>query len=308
MNWPPMPDLVDVVLSLIGAFYIFAGVVASRAALTSHLFDRAIAAISAKTPSPRETAQTIWLLGAATIVLAGGVALLLLRDWAMPLMALSAAGQAAYIYVVAPRYFDVDDPPDPNGRRATTNAFVVYLAASAYVAWAFGTGHLHPVADLQTPLLIAGAATVLAHVGHVLWMLRKITAPMGNTDREPVPLIDPGADERPDLSAVRRIKVMADYGCHPLWSADDRYLNLAPAALRLSDDLAWALDDWAEAHATAIDPDDPTKDLWTAEQRQAHAREGGRLAARLAGERRDLTILWSDPENGLIEMKPDSPL
>ena len=98
-------DFTEISLRVIGAFYAFAGYVATRAGLTSHCIDRAIAAIAMKKPPRLETAQTVWLLCAAMIVLAGGVALLLLLDFAPWLFLASALGQAAYIYYVAPRYF-----------------------------------------------------------------------------------------------------------------------------------------------------------------------------------------------------------
>ena len=127
-------DATDILLRLVGAFYAFAGVVASRVAVTSHFLDRAIAAIGGK-PTPRaETLQFHWLLGSAILVLASGAALVLRIDIAAWLFLASALGQAAYILVLAPRYFDLHDPPDARGRRQTINAFVIYSAATAHNA------------------------------------------------------------------------------------------------------------------------------------------------------------------------------
>lgn len=137
-------EIADIALRLIGAFYAFAGYVATRAGLTSYFIDRAIAAIALKKPTAAETAQTVWLLGAAMLILAGGVLLMLLLDLAAWAFAASSLAQVAYLFYVAPRYFDVDDPPDPRGRRQSTNAFVVYAAATAFVLWAALTGRLVP--------------------------------------------------------------------------------------------------------------------------------------------------------------------
>ena len=125
-------DAVELGLRARGAFYVFAGYVATRAALTSHLIDRALAAISGAKPAPAETAQSLWLLAAANLILIGGAALVLLLDAAAWIFVASALGQAAYLFVVAPVYFDASDPPDPNGRRQSTNAFVVYAAATVF--------------------------------------------------------------------------------------------------------------------------------------------------------------------------------
>lgn len=51
----------DVSLRLVGAFYVLAGIAATRAGLTSYLLDHAIAAISMKKTDAREMHQTIWL-------------------------------------------------------------------------------------------------------------------------------------------------------------------------------------------------------------------------------------------------------
>ena len=96
-------DLTEISLRVIGAFYAFAGYFALRAALVSRLLDQAIAAIAAQKPKAVERAQNAWLVAAAILILAGGVMLLLLLDLAAWAFLASALGQAAYLFVVAPR-------------------------------------------------------------------------------------------------------------------------------------------------------------------------------------------------------------
>lgn len=160
-------DLLDIILRVIGAFYAFAGVVATRAALTSHLLDVAIAAIGAKVVPRVELLRTAWLLTAATLVLAGGVALMLLLDWAPALFVTSALGQLAYLAIAAPSYFDRGDPPDAKGRRQTTNAFILYTAATAFVCWAYAAGRLHPLLEINPVALAAGALAVAANLIYI---------------------------------------------------------------------------------------------------------------------------------------------
>lgn len=163
-------DATDIILRLVGAFYTFAGYVASRVALTSHLIDRALDAIALEKPKPVERAQTLWLLCSSVLVLAGGIALMLLIELAAWLFLASAAGQALYLAWLAPRYFDAADPPDAKGRRQTTNAFVIYTAATAFVVWASHTGRLAHWQELPWPLLALAGAAVAAHAGYVAWM------------------------------------------------------------------------------------------------------------------------------------------
>ncbi len=73
-------DGTDIALRLVGAFYVFAGYVATRATLMSLVLDRAIAAIGATKPKRAELARGYWLLGAAFVVMAGGATLIALLD------------------------------------------------------------------------------------------------------------------------------------------------------------------------------------------------------------------------------------
>jgi hypothetical protein len=292
----------EVVLCIVGAFYAFAGYVATRAALTSHFMDRAIAAIACKKPSAEDIAQTYWLLAAATVVLAGGIALVFLLESAVWLFLASAAGQAFYLLVLAPRYFDVVDPPDPRGRRQTTNAFIIYLAATAFVVWAWQRGKLLGWHELGW-LIAVPVAAVLAHLSYIAWTLKRSTsaktsASFGGPTSE-------GAESR-DPTQSKRIKVMADYDCHPLWSLDeDTYGDFPPEALGLSPELTGDLNAWAESYSASLNRDDPSESLWTQEQFAAHDALARPLAARLARERPDLMIYVMDRELGVLEVHGD---
>jgi multisubunit Na+/H+ antiporter MnhC subunit len=163
-------ELSEITLRVIGGFYAFAGYVATRAALTAHVIDQAISALAARTTSALERAQSVWLLSAAILILAGGVALMLLLDIAAWLFVLSALGQAAYLFFVAPRYFDVEDPPDAKGRQQSTNAFVLYAAATAYVLWAALTDRLVGLREIPWLLPVAAGAAVSAYALYAIWM------------------------------------------------------------------------------------------------------------------------------------------
>lgn len=295
--------MVEVLLCVVGAFYAFASYVATRAALTSHFMDRAIAAIGATKPSFDETARNWWLLSAAALVLAGGLALVFLLDLAVWLFGASSLGQALYLTVLGPRYFDLADPPDPRGRRQSTNAFVIYLAATAFVVWAGASGKLMSVSELGA-LAAVPAAAFVAHVVYVMWTLNR--APAARSSPLFADRFSDGDDAGRDPSESKRIKVMADYGCHPLWALDEElYGDIAPEKMGLSPELTRDLNAWAEAYAGALDPDDPSERLWSEEQFAAHEAEARPLAVRLARERPDLMVYVMDPNVGVVEVHAD---
>ena len=158
-------DGVDIALRAIGAFYVLAGYLAARAALTSNLIDQAIAAISMEKTERIETHRTVWLLSLSALFFAGGVCLMLLLEPAAWLFAISALIQMLFFLVLGPYYFDRTDPPPPAARRRSINASVVYGAATLFAIWAAYTGRLTKLSD--APPMLWGAA--LAAIG-LFWM------------------------------------------------------------------------------------------------------------------------------------------
>lgn len=301
----------EIALRIVGAFYVFAGYVATRAMLMSIFLDRAIASIGATKPQQVEMARSYWLLGAAALVLAGGVALMALLDIAAWLFLASAVGQAAYIFVLAPRFLDPDDPPDEVGRRQTTNAFIVYLAATALVVWALSAGKLESIGRANPATLVAAAAVLLLYAGYVVRSLGGFgsstpswgSLPQSDDESEWEP--SPGGDP----SGSRMIKVMADYGTHALWALDDDiYGDIDPNVLDLSPGLTRDLIAWADAFSASLDLDHPSESRWTDDQRAAHEAMARPLAIRLAHERPDRAIYVLDPVVGLVEVKADEDL
>lgn len=168
-----MPDFAEIALRLVGAFYVFAGVVATRAGLMSRLLDRSIAAIDLGSgkgsgANVAEERRTTWLIAASALVFVAGVALLVLAAEAVWLFLASAVSQAIYLFALAPFYFDKAEAPDATGRRQTTNAAVIYMFATAFVLWAAATGRLVPFAELQPAVQVAAAAAVVAYAVYLL--------------------------------------------------------------------------------------------------------------------------------------------
>lgn len=191
-------DPTAIFLIAIGAFYVFAGIVATRAALLSLFLDRALTAISGNQPTTRETALSAWLLGSANLVLTGGAALMLRLDLALWLFVAALVTQVAYLLVLAPLYFDVDDPPDPKGRRRTINAAVIYAATTALIAWAAHGSHLLDWRDVPSALIAAAVTAVAAHLGYTMWKAATPVAPAADLvpDLEPLDTDEPDADDK----------------------------------------------------------------------------------------------------------------
>ncbi len=219
-------DGIDIALRAIGAFYVLAGFFAARAALTSNLIDQAIAAISMKKTDPVETHRTIWLLSLAILFFAGGAFLMLLLEPAAWLFAICAVVQLAFYLFLGPYYFDVADPPPAAERQRSINASVVYGACTLFILWAAYTGRLTKLSE--TPPLLWGSAlaAIALHIGyilrHTLFPVKRKSgfATFGGGDDESSPS-DETDHTGADLSGSRRIKVMADYQCYPLWAMDE---------------------------------------------------------------------------------------
>lgn len=295
-------DVFQLVLCAIGGFYAFAGHVATRAALTSLFVDRAIAALDTKPVSRAELARSCWLLTAATLVLAGGLALLFLLDVAHWLFLVSSLGQAVYLFWLAPRYLDVEDPPDALGRRRSINAFIIYLVATAIVIWAYTVGKLESWEEADLPIVALATLIVAAHIGYVLWSTMKSPA------YQPLAWKSAEADvPMPDPALSTRIHVYAELFAHPLWALDDdKYGDFPPEDLGLSSRLASDLRAWGEAFNASYDASLPAGSKWSYAELAAHKHEARALAVRVAREKPDRQIYISGADRSdLIEIHPD---
>jgi hypothetical protein len=306
---PESIELTDVFLRVIGAFYAFAGFVATRAGMMSWFLDRALAAMTAKKPTRTEVAQAAWLLSAAAMILVGGVLLLAGLQLGAFVFIASAIGQALYVYVIAPRYFDVEDPPSPQGRRQTTNAFVLFCAATAFVAWAAWRGRLTPINEatwFEIGAVTAALGFYATYVARTLWWTPKQAESASadwsfGTDTE--------TPSRP-LNTSKRIKLMADYGCDPIWAMDDDiYGCFPPEDLNLSPELTADISAWAAAFEGRLDMNDPgANDRSEAEyaaEGSEHEAEGRRLAILIKRERPDLTVFAYTYAIGVVEVHAD---
>lgn len=305
-------DISHPLLILIGAFYTFAGLVGIRMAVQGRVFDVAIAAISMKPVPWAEMARGLWLLVFSVPVLAGGLLLILRLEWAAWAFVISAVAQALYLLLVAPLFFDPHDPPDAQGRRQTVNAFVLYAAATAFVLWAYGTGRLMTPDRVGWPLVF-GALTLSG--GALLYGLWRYWYPFARPaealglgsrasggDEIEGAEEDAAAPARPPHDS-RRIVVMADYGCDPLWTHESEPSGMIPPGdLPLSEALIADLVAWARSYDGSFNFEDFDKPNWSEAQYEAHRLEGIALARRLKGELPDRQIFFWHHETGHTEI------
>lgn len=81
------------------------------------------------------------------------------------------------------------------------------------------------------------------------------------------------------------IKLMADYGCWPIWHhGGEQVGNIDPCTLGLSTALLKKLGGWAEVFESHLDRSDPAATSWSEKEAADFDDEGRRLCRQLALE------------------------
>ncbi|MCA0209409.1 MAG: hypothetical protein LCH74_10150 [Proteobacteria bacterium] len=90
-----------------------------------------------------------------------------------------------------------------------------------------------------------------------------------------------------------QIKIMADYGCSPLWwDQPDKVGNIHPEELKLSLELSADLRVWSAAYDATLNHDSPTESGFaTAADELSFHESGKRLAERAALEMRNRALV-----------------
>ena len=117
---------------LVGAFYVFAGVLTVRQAINNWRLERVLGAFLGTPPS--EKAADVMLSIIAVLTLLSGLTLAFLSRWAAPAFVACWLAQAGYL-LWAPRWHVPEEPELRKLRRATINAFAVYTAPTLSVLW-----------------------------------------------------------------------------------------------------------------------------------------------------------------------------
>ena len=262
----------ELALRAIGAFYIFAGIVGMRAMVMDHLMDQVLAGIALQ-PIPTKDHYRRWLLVSSVLAIGmGGMALLVLNLWAVPLFLFGATTQAFYL-VWARTAFPPEDESERTGRRQTTRAAMLYGAATLLVGIAASFGTLRPWFDpwaLTIPVMGLGLLSLIGR--HFLWDTRR-NGGLSWDDAEPEPREIPPAPPR--------VRLAPAWGGYPLRNADSGdgviYDDYLPP------ELADRLYEWSRAFHGG--DDEEVQEFWAefddAADEAAHRAEGASIVAGL---------------------------
>lgn len=193
----------------LGAFYVFAGVVVLRATALDRVMDQLLAALNDPS-APKERRRSLALTAGGLLTLSGGVALMLLSPLATVLFVANAVWQGAYL-LWAEKVLAPEDDDEARGRQQTKNAFVVYLAATAFVMWLAGQDYLRPWnAPLTSRVIdVAVIAAAIAAAWAFIHLPRR-------QPKEGSESLASGRDE----SLPKRLRLAPEWNCSCLRNAD----------------------------------------------------------------------------------------
>lgn len=258
---------------LIGAFYIFAGFVVMRTMAMDSLLDRVLMALDPKAANRNEALRTRVLQVGAVLTLASGVALAIVSPLAPYLFVANTLVQGGYI-IWADRAFPPEDAMDAQGRQRTKNAFVVFLAATAYVVWAYVQNGLREwlsegeaFIDVAIVALSVGLAWAVIHLPKRQKKPNAFEPVVATPDGEVV------RDFREQLPP-KRLRVAPEWGCWPLWN-DETGENVSHFHLKLPEDLQARIEEWDDLWQATYNDDDPANgDFKSEAERAAYVSEG----------------------------------
>jgi hypothetical protein len=269
----------------IGAFYVFAGFFVMRAMTMDRLMDRMLAALNSPSDAADVLRTRILSVG-AYLTLASGAALAILSPLAVAVFAANIVVQGGYLLWAA-RALPPQDADEAKGRQQTTNAFVIYLAASAFVGWLAFQGQLR---DLTIEAIAIDAAIVAAVVLAAYAIIHLPKSSPQTSPFEPIPLEESDESEvrapswQPPSSPPTRLRLAPEWQCHPLWDVDTGE-SVNPITLGLSEELSFRIEEWDDNFQATFNENDPaTSDFASDEARAAYLAEGRAIAAALQDE------------------------
>lgn len=261
-----------VVAIAIGLFYIFAGVAALRAMRLDALMDGVLTALEGKPQASVEKWKSAILTAGGWLTLASGLALATLSPLAPPLFIANTIVQAAYL-LWATKYLPPTDADEARGRAQTTNAFVVYVAATLFV-------NLQPGVLRPWPADAQSRATELFMLAiNLLVGFASLNVPVSWFQARKAPST-PEAPAKPV-----NLRLRPDWQCHPLWDADTGE-NVSPHELELPDELAGRIEAWDDTWQATYNSDDPSASGFTTQQERTGYHETGKQIAV------DLARIW----------------
>lgn len=237
-------DPLDIFFRAVGAFYLAGSYFALRAVLMDSVLDKALSALTLSPEDGREKGRRLAVGFFSVLFGAGGMALMLLNFWALPLFLASLAAQVVWLFW-GRRFFIPVEEDDAASVNQLRNSSTLYAVATLGVVWIWQSGRLGPWDD---PLAAAlTAATLLGLGGWFLYQLSWKPASPGPFAAD--------ADDEPE-PAPQRIVIDPVRGYWPLIDAD---LDIRFNPLKAFDEaLANRIEEWDSLFQNAFDPEDET--------------------------------------------------
>ncbi len=264
------------ILMAVGAFYAFAGVVVLRRMAMNRVLDLALEAITLQKTDYNERLQSSLLAFGGCLTLASGLALMTLSPWATVFFAANAIFQGGYL-LWAWKALPPESEAERKGRQQTINAFIIYLAAFAFVAHAHSQGVFShwPINAGNFTWLVELMVIVAVSAG--LWAYWFFHIPRKSPSSTWTPTEDAETDiwdHLPDPPRPERLRLAPEYGCWPTWD-DETGLNVNPADLGLSDNLLTRLKQWDDALQATYNMDDPEASRFADDDAEQRWRDEG---------------------------------
>lgn len=263
----------------IGAFYVFAGVVALRVITLGNLMDGLLEALDGSKVDAKERLKTRLLTIGSYLTAASGAALLTLSSTALLFFTANGLVQGGYLAWAAKALVPEDDA-DRRGRQQTINAFVLYLAATAFVAWLLYRNELRPWPADPVAQATEFAAPVLAALLSWASLHVPLKRPFGAGGQQEFP-----GHEADPAAPPRNLRLRPEWQSHPLWNADIGD-NISPWELDLPEELLNRIERWDDLFQDTYNGDDPASSGFkSAEDERLYREEGKAIAI-------ELTKVW----------------
>ena len=285
-------SIVTLIAFTAGLFYAAGGVVHMRALVMDAMADGLLTMLGDGDAGKERRRTQIMTLGAA-LTFASGLSLLAMSRWTLPIFAVNAALQGAYLLWAA-RAFPPRDHNERRGRRSTVRAFLIYLVALGFVV---ALDRLGLWRIWFEPALVELAIIVASAIA-VSWFFRRgLRAPSEGAAPMHAPAPEahapaPQAEAQVSLPP-ERLRLAPEYHCSPLWD-DERGNMLLPGDLALSPELVARIDAWDDEFQATYREDNPLGAIFPDVAAEcAWVREGYAIAGDLGRE-------WPGPLNGQI--------
>lgn len=270
----------SVVAVAIGVFYVFAGFVVMRAMAMEGLMDTVLAALTNEN-DVNEERRTRFLRVGAFLTLTSGAALALLSPLAPWLFMANTLVQGGYLYW-AERVLAPEDADEQKGRPRTKNAFVVYLAATAFVVWLQAQGALRPwTAPIETHALDAGIIALSLLAAWAWIHLPRKSSSSENPLEGFAGAADLSSQRRAPFPMPKRLRLAPEWNRSPLRDADSGE-PVSVFQLGLPEDLMYRIDQWDDLWQATYNHDGPASGGFQSDKaRTAYIAEGREIVALL---------------------------